>query len=171
MRSTEFTKLNKTTERARNVIRSYDNSGMYQLWHAYPSHYSGAKARAYDECVELMKAVGGHDLKIIGAGSHFFSVGFIFVKDSKKCLAYITPTYNYAIELEDARPSDGMNDDEWFDDFKNRYDKLGDTTKKHLANACPHITSREQAEGIMRTSEIFDVLFKLEENDKKEGTN
>lgn len=170
MRSDNFTKLNRTTQRAKDIINSYDNAWATQLYQVYPTHYSGAKASAYKDCVDLMQKLGGHDLKIVGACGNFFSVGFIFVKDGKKCLAYITHANQYAIELEDARPSDSMNDDDWLDDFENRYNKLGDTTKKHLANACPHITSREQAEGIMRMSEIFDVMFKLCDDDNKEGT-
>lgn len=156
-----FAKINKTTKRGQHIISLYDNAWATQLYQVYPTHYSGAKARAYDNCVNLMKEVGGHDLKILGACGNFFSVGFIFVKDNKKCLAYITHGGNYYIELEDARPSDSMDDDAWFDDFKKRYDALDSETKKHLANACPHITSREQAEGIMRMSEGFDILFRL----------
>lgn len=164
-----FTKINRTTQRARDIIRSYNNSSATQLWHVYGS-YSGAKARAFDDCMHLMNEVGGHDLRITGAGNTNFSVAFTFVKDGKKCLAFITYRNNFVIELEDATPSDAMDDDAWFDDFKNRYDHLSDTTKKHLANACPHITSREQAEAIMKTSEVFDVLFRMEEKNDNEGT-
>lgn len=160
-----FSKINKTTERGQRIISSYNNATAYQLWHVYGS-YSGAKARAYDRCVNLMKSVNGHDLKILGACSNFFSVGFIFVEDGKKYLAYITHANDYAICLEDADKSDALNDDDWFEDFKKRYDALDETTKKHLANACPHITSREQAERIMKMSEAFNVLFKLEKGTK-----
>lgn len=168
LRIENLAKINNGTQRANHIISAYDNAWATQLYQVYPTHYSGAKASAYNDCVELMKQLGGHDLKITGACGNFFSVGFIFVKDNKKCLAYITHANNYYIELEDAIPSDSMNDDEWFNDFENRYNKLSDTTKKHLANACPHITSREQADGIMKMSEVFDILFRLENN---EGTN
>jgi hypothetical protein len=51
----------------------------------------------------------------------------------------------------------------WFNAFKKDYDNLSDKTKKHLANACPHITSMQQAQDIMQVSKAFDVLFRLEE--------
>lgn len=157
----EFEKINSTTERAKNIIRSYDNSCATQLWQVYPTHYSGEKARAYKECVEMMNNLGGYDLKIISYAKTNFTVGFIFTKDNKKYLAYITYKNNYKIELGKASASDKLSADEWYDDFKNRYDNLGDTTKKHLANACPHITSREQADSIMKVSQVFDLLFKM----------
>lgn len=55
--------------------------------------------------------------------------------------------------------------DAWFNAFKKDYDSLSDETKKHLANACPHITSREQADDIMAISKAFDILFRLEKGD------
>ncbi len=60
--------------------------------------------------------------------------------------------------------------DKWFENFKKDYDGLSDTTKKHLANACPVITSKEQADEIMKVSKVFDAMFRLEEgNQKNEG--
>lgn len=51
----------------------------------------------------------------------------------------------------------------WFNNFKARYDNLGDTTKKHLANAMEGkiVTTQEDAESIMQISEAFDVMFKV----------
>lgn len=53
--------------------------------------------------------------------------------------------------------------DAWFNTFKKSYDALSDTTKNHLANANIEITSKEQADAVMKTSQAFDVLFRLEE--------
>lgn len=57
----------------------------------------------------------------------------------------------------------------WYVGIKKDYDGLCDTTKQHLANACPNIETKEQAEGIMVASKAFDVLFRLEEQEKAEG--
>ncbi len=158
-------KINSTTQRGERIVSSYNNSSATQLWHVYGT-YSSAKARAYQDCVDLCNSVNGYDLRITGACSNFFSVGFIFVKDGIKCLAYITHCGDYYVPLEEAKPSDALNDEEWFKDFEKRYNALDPVTKEHLAKACPHITSREQAEGIMQLSEVFNILFKLEK-----GTN
>ena len=167
MPKTTFTKLNKTTQRAQHIINAYDNAWATELYQVYPTHYSSAKASAYKDCVALMNEVGGSDLKITGACGNFFSVAFHFVKDGKYCLAYITHSDNYVIELRDAYDTDTMNDTEWYENFEKDYNGLCDTTKKHLANACPHITSREQADGIMRMSKMFDILFRMNDNNKE----
>lgn len=49
----------------------------------------------------------------------------------------------------------------WFNNYKARYDALGDKTKKHLANTGVVLTSQEQAENVMAISEAFDTMFKL----------
>lgn len=167
---TAFTKLNKNTKRAEKIIRAYENAWATQLCQVYPTHYSSAKASAYKDCVEIMNDLGGSDLKITGACGNFFSVAFHYVKDGKYCLAYITHANNFSIELRDAYDTDSMSDDEWLDNLKSDYDGLCETTKKHLANACPHITSREQADGIMRMTKAFDALFRFDE-EKAKGTN
>lgn len=51
--------------------------------------------------------------------------------------------------------------EKWFNNFKARYDALGETTKKHLANSGVVLESQEQAESVMKVSEAFDVMFKL----------
>ena len=61
--------------------------------------------------------------------------------------------------------ADTRSDEEWFDDFKSKYDGLCDTTKKHLANSDVFITSKEQADAVMNMSLIFDMLFRMEEKD------
>ena len=165
MRKTTFTTLNRSTKRAQSIINAYNNANATTLDDVYPTHYSSAKASAYKECVAMMNDNHGNDLKIIGACTTNFSVSFTFVNDNgKKCLAYLTHCNNFVIELND----DDTNDD-WVEKFSKDYDGLCDTTKKHLANACPHITSREQAEGIMQMSKMFDILFRMNDNNK--GTN
>lgn len=69
----------------------------------------------------------------------------------------------YAMDVNDTTSQ--QSDDEWFDDFKTKYDSLCDTTKKHLANSGVMVTSKEQADAVMNMSLLFDLLFRAEEKD------
>ena len=53
--------------------------------------------------------------------------------------------------------------DEYYENWKKRYDALSDTTKKHLAHSGVMIHSLEQAERIMQISEAFDTMFRIME--------
>ncbi len=77
--------------------------------------------------------------------------------------------FNACIDARAKSESDAC--EAWFKAFKSDYDSLSDTTKKHLANACPHITSREQADDIMKVSKVFDILFRMDEENKDGGAN
>ena len=48
--------------------------------------------------------------------------------------------------------------EKWFNSFKARYDALSDKTKEHLAKSDVHLTSVEQAESVMATSQLFDIM-------------
>jgi len=72
----------------------------------------------------------------------------------------------YKMNINDT--TSNQTDEEWFDDFKSKYDSLSDTTKKHLANADIMITSKEQADAVMNMSLLFDILFRAEEEKDNE---
>lgn len=64
-------------------------------------------------------------------------------------------------QIADIANQEHIKAEAWLNAFQARYNALGETTKKHLANADVMITNEEQAESVMRTSEIFDVMFKV----------
>ena len=87
-------KLNKTTKKAKNFIRAYQNSTNYRLEHCY-NNYSYAKEKAFDYCINKMQEMGGSDGYIIGYNTCFFS--FAFEVNDK--LIVICPTNEYEIQL------------------------------------------------------------------------
>ena len=58
-----------------NAYRAYRASNNYDLYDVYAS-FSREKARAFDYCKDLCRRYGGFCLKIVGANSQTFSVGF-----------------------------------------------------------------------------------------------
>lgn len=86
-----ITKLNKTTKRASNFISSYNYSSNYDILEAY-KNCSGDKIRAWKQCKKLCYENNGHDLKVLGHNSFYFSAGFIAVND-----LYIITACNYFI--------------------------------------------------------------------------
>ena len=71
------------------------------------------------------------------------------------------------IETLDEKLRNQEDFDKWFEQFKDRYNKLSDKCKYHLSRACPDIVSIQQAEDILHFSEMFDLLFfKTLDNDK-----
>lgn len=94
-----FTLLRPTTKQAQKMVGAYKRSDIVSIYEAY-GRPSGRKVSAMEDCRELCKSLGGRGLVITGAGSSFFSVGFVFEKDGQDYLAYITPSYQYAIPVE-----------------------------------------------------------------------
>ena len=89
-----MTKLNKTTQKAKNYIRSYQNSTNYRLDDCY-NNYSYAKERAFDYCINKMQEMGGKYGCIIGYNTCFFT--FAFEVNDK--LIVICPSNEYEIQL------------------------------------------------------------------------
>lgn len=81
----------------RDVLRRYRMSCKYGLYDAYKG-FSKAKRDAWKRCEKLMEEYGGYGLKIIGANTHFFSVGFMFKDNGEEKLMYITRENNRVID-------------------------------------------------------------------------
>lgn len=68
--------LNNTTKKAQAYINAYNRSSMYDLHDAYGKP-STEKTRADYNCRMMMHSEGGHNYKIIGYNSSFFTVAWI----------------------------------------------------------------------------------------------
>jgi hypothetical protein len=154
-------KINLNTKKAQGIIDSYYKTPYRSLDQVYDFHHSSAKDNAMARCERIMRGLKGTDMLITSHNKWFFTVAFRFVKDGKSCLAYITPKGDYYIELRDANDKDSLNADDWYNRTKAEYDGFCERTKKHLANACPTLNSREDVDDIMRVSKAFDAMFRL----------
>ena len=89
------------TKRQENIISRYYASKATTLRDVYKS-WSSRKEEAYMDCVRMKVDLDGDNLRIIGANTDKFSVGFTFTNDDgEKCLMYITPSRNEVIRLEE----------------------------------------------------------------------
>lgn len=68
--------LNNNTKQAERYINAYNRSSMYNLQDAYRNP-STRKTRAEYNCRMMMQSEGGHNYKIIGYNSSFFTVAWI----------------------------------------------------------------------------------------------
>lgn len=84
------------SKRDMSIIDSYFNSNARDLREVYGT-YSNAKYMAMLNCRKLMETRNGHDLRIIGHNSSFFSVGFMTEDDS--AIVYITASGSRDIAL------------------------------------------------------------------------
>ena len=92
------------TKAVRSAYRCYALSNAVTLSDVYTTA-SADKWRAFHECERLQTVVNGHDLRIIGANTFTFSVGFLFdhPQNKRKCFCYITPKHKrfcYIDELQ-----------------------------------------------------------------------
>lgn len=72
-----------------NAYNRYEDSCMYSLYDAY-GRFSRAKEEAYEDCLRCERDHNGRGLKIIGACTSNFSVGFLFEDNGVECFMYIT---------------------------------------------------------------------------------
>ena len=68
--------LNNNTKKAQAYIYAYNHSDIYSLNQAYGKP-STEKTRADYNCRMMMQEEGGHNYKIIGYNSSFFTVAWI----------------------------------------------------------------------------------------------
>ena len=68
--------INNNTKKAQAYINAYNRSQMYDLQDAY-ANPSIAKIKADSSCRLMMHSEGGHNYKIIGYNSSFFTVAWI----------------------------------------------------------------------------------------------
>lgn len=89
-----------TIKAIKNAYNTYLRSTDYSLSDCY-SNYSSKKEKAFDYCKSLAKDYNGKAVKIIGHSCHIFSVGFLCTVDNRPAFAYITPSYDRYIYLDE----------------------------------------------------------------------
>ena len=68
--------INNNTKKAQAFINAYNRSDIFSLNQAY-GRPSNEKTRADYNCRMMMQSEGGHNYKIIGYNSSFFTVAWI----------------------------------------------------------------------------------------------
>ena len=68
--------LKKETKRGQGFVYAHKMSQFSTIYEAY-GRPSSAKCSAFRRCVDMCKKENGRDLKITGAGCHFFSVAWL----------------------------------------------------------------------------------------------
>ena len=86
-------------KRLTSAYKRWQESDMDSLWKAY-AHASKDKWEAWDDCRKTCFALGGRDLKVIGANTYVFSAGFVFEKDGVQKFCYITKSGKEIAEVE-----------------------------------------------------------------------
>ena len=85
--------LNNNTQKAQAYINAYNRSDIYSLNQAY-GRPSNEKTRADYNCRMMMQSEGGHNYKIIGYNSSFFTVAWIAgnaLRIETACNSFIIP--------------------------------------------------------------------------------
>lgn len=95
------TKVNRTTQCARDTIRRYENAKYDSIYKAYKKP-SNKKVEAFQEILKEMSNVKGYDMRITGAGCDVFSCAYR-VKDGSgvEYIIYHTPTNRYCVVYRD----------------------------------------------------------------------
>lgn len=95
--------INNTTKQAQHFISAYNfyknkNTGLslYQIY----TRYSEKKLKAFIYCRNMLNELNGFDACFCGHNTDHFTYAFLFVKDNKTYLAYITHANNYMILYE-----------------------------------------------------------------------
>ena len=79
--------INNNTKKAQAYINAYNRSDIFSLNQAYGKP-STEKTRADYNCRTMMQSEGGHNYKIIGYNSSFFTVAWIAGKSLRVETAY-----------------------------------------------------------------------------------
>ena len=87
------------TQKHATMIRNYKRSSATELSHVY-GRCSAAKIQALNYCKRKMVEMNGFAGKICTHNAQIFTYGFLFIRDGKTWMYYITPNYNYEIDTE-----------------------------------------------------------------------
>ncbi|MBQ0112276.1 MAG: hypothetical protein KBT03_04015, partial [Bacteroidales bacterium] len=78
--------------------RSYLKSDDENIFQAYGKP-SQEKIKAYSYCEQICKEYDGKNIKVVGASTYIFTVGFEITYNDEQCFVYITPQHNWYIPL------------------------------------------------------------------------
>lgn len=81
-------------------FKAYQKSKMTSLRDAYGT-FSAKKQEAWNDCVALMRACNGTNLRVVSRNPRIFTAGFMFVDYyGNECFAFITPTKSICCCIE-----------------------------------------------------------------------
>lgn len=92
--------MTKQERTALSRYADYQRSNATDLSDVY-GRYSVYKARAWNDCQDMMTSHNGWGLRIISHNTSIFTAGFLFDDPETGVLKfmYITPTYDTAVEV------------------------------------------------------------------------
>ena len=77
------------TKKTLAIVERYNHAYITDIWHAYKT-VGETNRKAWDKIVSKQEADNGYDMRIVGAGSHFWSCAYKCLKDGKLILKYYT---------------------------------------------------------------------------------
>ena len=92
----------QTGKRAEALVSDYryaERNGNTQLWHVY-GRCSHAKERAFEECDEVRRSVGGGIMYICSYNTMMFTLVYLLNYEGHNYIVKETPTYRYIGEVE-----------------------------------------------------------------------
>lgn len=97
-----MTDLNPNTQKAKRMVRAYDNAKYSDIFKAYGKP-SSTKVETFYAIKKEMSLRNGYGMRITGAGSDYYSCAYKYVDPKDGCTYLIYETYanTYRIKLED----------------------------------------------------------------------
>lgn len=96
-----FTLVNQDTKKAKQMLERYDDYEGITLRDVY-GHHSWAKESSFETISRFCyNTVKGWALVITSHCTCFYTCAFMLTYQDKDYLAYITPSHNYLIPMED----------------------------------------------------------------------
>lgn len=95
-----FTYVNENTKKGKQIIDRYINAKHRTIYDAY-NKPSSNKINSYNKLVDKMKDLDGFTMKITGAGTDHYSLGYIIVIDNTFYLVYETACNSFIVKWID----------------------------------------------------------------------
>lgn len=93
----DLCKSKKFIQACYNDYRKSTKENIYQAY-GKPSR---EKVAAYSNCEEKYRELNGRNMRVVGASTYIFTVGFTALYENKECFIYITPQHVWYIPLEE----------------------------------------------------------------------
>lgn len=96
-----MTEIKNTTKAGQAILSDYNRpTAARTIYEAY-GRPSAAKVRAYEDIARRAADTPGynHDLKVCGAGSHFFSTVYSYTEDGTTYVIKDTPSNTYKVAM------------------------------------------------------------------------
>ena len=90
--------IKSNSKEAEKLWNKYCNATCEDIYDAY-GRPSAKKVEAFKRCYEIMVHFDGRGMRVIGAGSSYFSCGFRYEEDDKHMILYFLPTRTVKFEI------------------------------------------------------------------------